>query len=147
MILWSMGDFYKYGQIPVITMSLLLALGGCTTVPKPPDSRSKVPLSTPESARFNESTTLQAGAGALAMLEKAEEYVQMRRFDLAITTLERALRMEPRNAWIWNRLAVAHLEERNRQQAVHLATKSNALISADHPLRPLNNNIIARARK
>lgn len=142
-----MAGFYKHGRIPVITMGLLLALAGCTTVQKPPDSRTKVPPSTPESARFNESATLKAGPGALAMLEKAEAYVQMRRFDLAITTLERALRMEPRNAWIWNRLAVAHLEERNRQQAVHLATKSNALISADHPLRPLNNTIIARARK
>ncbi len=132
-------------------MSLLLAVAGCTTEPKPADSRAELPTGAPtsagESARSNESAAPQAGAGARTMLQKAEEYMQMRRFDLAITTLERALRMEPRNAWIWNRLAMAHLEARNRQQAVHLATKSNALVGEDHPLRPLNNNIIARARK
>ena len=131
----------------LIIMSVLLVLVGCTTVPQPADSRTEAPIAAGESTRFNESTTLQAGPGALALLEKAEEHMKMRRPDLAITTLERALRMEIRNAWIWNRLAVAHLEARNRQQAVHLATKSNALISEDHPLHKLNNNLIARARK
>lgn len=131
----------------LIIMSVLLVLAGCTTMPQPADSRTEAPIAAGESMRFNESTTLQAGPGALALLEKAEEYMKMRRPDLAITTLERALRMEMRNAWIWNRLAVAHLEARNRQQAVHLATKSNALVSEDHPLRELNNSLIARARK
>ena len=134
-------------MVGLIIMSVLLVLAGCTTVPQPADSRTEAPIAAGESMRLNESTTLQAGPGALALLEKAEEYMKMRRPDLAITTLERALRMEIRNAWIWNRLAVAHLEARNRQQAVHLATKSNALISEDHPLHKLNNNLIARALK
>ena len=137
----------KYSQVQIVTMSLLLVFAGCATAPKPTDSRSEAPIAAGGSVRFNASPTLQAGSGALALLEKAEEYMRMRRFDLAITSLERALRMEIRNAWIWNRLAAAHLEQRNRQQAVHLATKSNALISEDHPLRELNNSIIARARK
>ena len=131
------------GSILLAIMSLLLALAGCTTVPKPADSR----IPSGESARPDESATLQAGSGALAMLTKADEYMRMRKFGLAIATLERALRMEPRNPWIWNRLAAAHLEEKNLQQAVHLATKSNALVGEDHPLRALNNSIIARARK
>jgi len=137
-----------YRQVQVVIMSLLLALAGCTTVPKPTDSRStELPITSGESARPNESATLQAGSGALAMLAKADEYMQMRKFGLAIATLERALRMEPRNPWIWSRLAAAHLEEKNLQQAAHLATKSNALIGEDHPLRALNNSIIAMARK
>jgi Flp pilus assembly protein TadD len=129
-------------------MGVMLVLAGCTTAPKPAGSRIEAPLPAGESARSNgSSATLQAGPGAGAMLQKAEEYARVRRFDLAITTLERALRMEPRNAWIWNRLAATHLEARNRQQAAHLAIKSNALVSEDHPLRALNNQIIARARK
>ncbi len=147
MILRGMAGHFKHGQVQVVIMSLLLALAGCTTVSKPADSRTELPIPSGESARPNESATLQAGSGALAMLAKADEYMQMRKFGLAITTLERALRMEPRNPWVWNRLAAAHLEEKNRQQAVHLATKSNALVGDDHPLRALNNSIIARARK
>lgn len=147
MILWCVAGFSKNGQIKLIIMGLLVALAGCTTLPESADSRTEVRMSAAESARFNESTTLQAGSGAMALLEKADEYTKMRRLDLAITTLERALRMEIRNAWIWNRLAVAHLEARNRQQAVHLATKSNALVGEDHPLREMNNSLIARARK
>ena len=135
------------GPILIAIMSLLLALAGCTTVPKPADSSAELPIPSGESARPNESATLQAGSGALAMLAKADEYKQMRKFGLAITTLERALRMEPRNPWIWNRLAAVHLEEKNLQQAVHLATKSNALVGEDHPLRALNNSMIAKARK
>ena len=147
MILGGMAGHSKCGQTKVAVMGLMLVLAGCTTAPKPAGSRIEAPPPAGESARSHDSATLQAGPGAGAMLQKAEEYARLRRFDLAITTLERALRMEPRNAWIWNRLAATHLEARNRQQAAHLATKSNALVSEDHPLRALNNQIISKARK
>ena len=94
-----------------------------------------------------ESISPQAGVGVLAMLQKAEDHTQTRKFDLAIATLERALRLEPRNPWIWHRLAVVHLQQKNRPQAAHLASKSNALIGDDHPLRTRNNSIIVKARQ
>lgn len=147
MIVRNRVGHFNNGQSKVAVIGLMLVLAGCTTTPKPEGSHIGTTRPVAESARFNSSTTLQIGPGAGAMLQKAEEYTRAGRFDLAITTLERALRMEPRNAWIWNRLAAAHLEARNRQQAAHLATKSNALVSEEHPLRVLNNQIIVRARK
>lgn len=148
----------NYGQMQAIFMGMaLLALVGCASVPvptpTPADSRS-APAETPIISgeppvvvRPRENITPQAGVGVLAMLQKADGHVQAHKLDLAIATLERALRLEPRNPWIWNRLAVVHLQQKNRQQAVHMATKSSALIGDDHPLRAQNDRIIAKAHQ
>ncbi len=149
----------NYGQMQAMLMGMvLLALVGCasvvpTPVPTPADSRS-APTETPTISgeppvvvRPRENITPQAGAGVLAMLQKADGHVQAHKLDLAIATLERALRLEPRNPWIWHRLAVVHLQQKNRQQAVHMATKSSTLIGDDHPLRAQNDRIIAKAHQ
>ena len=152
MILHGAADVPNYGatnflddsQIRTILMVMvLLVLTGCASVSGPQDS-SPTPGEAPVTSGEPEQ---QTGAGALAMLQKAENFVQHRRVDLAIPALERALRLEPRNPLIWHRLAAAHLLQGNRQQAVRLATKSNSLIGADHPLRAQNDSIITRARQ
>ena len=53
----------------------------------------------------------------------------------AAATLERALRIEPRNAHLWHRLAEVRLDQKRYEQAEGLAAKSNALAAADRDLR------------
>jgi predicted Zn-dependent protease len=52
--------------------------------------------------------------------------------------LERALRIEPRNPWLWHRLAVLRLQQGEWRQALELATKSNTL-SNDYPRLLMGN--------
>ncbi len=74
---------------------------------------------------------------------------QQRSGDLtgAAATMERALRIEPRNAHLWNRLAQLRLAQQRYGQAEDLAAKSNALAAADRALRRDNWLLIAKARR
>ncbi|MCP3665063.1 MAG: hypothetical protein GY696_21630 [Gammaproteobacteria bacterium] len=64
----------------------------------------------------------------------------------AAVTVERALRIEPRNAHLWNRLANLRLEQDRYGMAADLAAKSNALAGGDVDLKRENWNLIAKAR-
>jgi Tfp pilus assembly protein PilF len=65
----------------------------------------------------------------------------------AAATLERAIAIEPNNAWLWHRLADTRIREGRLQQAAELAAKSNALASADRSLQAQNWKLIAEVRR
>ena len=65
----------------------------------------------------------------------------------AAAIMERALRIEPRNAHLWNQLAEVRLTQQQYSQAENLASKSNALAAADRDLRRDNWLLIAKARR
>jgi tetratricopeptide (TPR) repeat protein len=62
----------------------------------------------------------------------------------AALALEQALRIEPRNAWLWHKLARVRVQQQRYHQAVQLAAKSNAL-SRDRRLQAANWLLIADA--
>lgn len=64
----------------------------------------------------------------------------------AAATLERAIAIEPKNAWLWHRLADTRLKEGRLDQAVELAAKSNSL-SDDRGLQADNWKLIAEVRR
>jgi hypothetical protein len=63
----------------------------------------------------------------------------------AAATLERALRIEPESAYVWNRLAHVRLKQGQNGLAAELAAKSNAFAGADDAVRRDNDALIARA--
>jgi tetratricopeptide (TPR) repeat protein len=68
----------------------------------------------------------------------------------AKASLERALRIEPRNPRLWNRLAHVYALQEDYAQVEQFAAKSNALINssvqADQVLQADNWSLIAQAR-
>jgi tetratricopeptide (TPR) repeat protein len=78
----------------------------------------------------------------------AQAYQQRATDDLAgaAATLERALRIEPRNALLWNRLADVRLQQGQYAQAGNLAARSNALAGDQVGLKQDNWRIIAVTR-
>jgi predicted Zn-dependent protease len=64
----------------------------------------------------------------------------------AAASMERAIRLDPRNAHLWQELARVRLKQGEFVQAEHVALRSNALTRADWTLRTENWNIIAQAR-
>jgi Tfp pilus assembly protein PilF len=64
----------------------------------------------------------------------------------AAATLERALRIEPRNPRLWHELAKVRLRQADYSQAESLAARSNTYAGADGELRAANQKIIADAR-
>jgi len=65
----------------------------------------------------------------------------------AAASLERALRIEPRNAYLWNRLARLRFAQGQYGEAGDLAAKSNALAGSDRALKRDNWKMVAEARR
>jgi hypothetical protein len=83
----------------------------------------------------------------LGLVEQSRRERQQGDLTAAAATLERALRIEPRNPHLWNRLAQVRLEQGLYGQADSLAAKSNALAGDAPALKQDNQRIIAAARK
>jgi len=65
----------------------------------------------------------------------------------AAATLERALRLKPQDAQLWNRLARVRMDQGLHSQAANLAARSNALAGDQAALKQDNWSIIAGARR
>jgi tetratricopeptide (TPR) repeat protein len=96
------------------------------------------------------SVTAPAPAGSpavIALLDRADQQYRARDLDAAAASLERALRIEPRNPRLWHRLAAVRLEQGQYGQAVQMAGKSNSLAGGDTRLQARNWRLIAAARR
>ncbi len=82
----------------------------------------------------------------VALLTEADNLSRARQLDAASATLERALRLDPRNAQLWYRLAKLRLDQRRPEQAQSLAYKSISLAGRDARLLQLNWLLIAQAK-
>ena len=82
----------------------------------------------------------------LALLNQAKIQEQAGDSERAAAVLERALRIEPRNAQLWHRLALLRLQQGKLGLAESLAAKSSALAGDDDLLKRKNNTIIEQAR-
>lgn len=86
-------------------------------------------------------------SGVLALLDQANREISAGQYQKADVSLERALRIEPRNSVLWQKLAVVRLNQEEYQQAENLAIKSNVLDPDNRRLRAENWRIIGQARK
>ena len=87
-----------------------------------------------------------ARAAAMVLLTRAQALANAGKSAEAAATLERAIRIEPRNPWFWHRLAVLRLQEGQHSLAVELAKKSNVLARGNHRLVAGNWLLIGKAR-
>ena len=93
------------------------------------------------------SPTASSSAPVQALLKQAEAQRAAGDLVSAAATLERGLRIEPRNPHLWNRLARIRLEQGLFAQADSLAAKSNTLADNLPTLVQDNRRIIAAARQ
>lgn len=87
----------------------------------------------------------RASSAVVALLETAREQAAAGQDEQAAANLERALRIEPKNPWLWHRLGVLRLQQGNYQAAVDLAQKSNSLAGGNRRLMAGNWELLARA--
>jgi len=83
---------------------------------------------------------------ALAFLKDADKYTTAGDSARAVASLERGLDIEPKNPWLWNRLASERLKQKMWVKAITLAKKSNAFASGHNKLQKDNWQIISEAR-
>src|SRR5262245_1427586 len=100
--------------------------------PSPFPSSGPAHAETPAIASLMDSARVDSSAGRLAN---------------AAASLERALRIEPRNPRLWQELSRVRLQQREYAQAESCAQRSNSWAGSDDALRADNWRLIAQARE
>jgi tetratricopeptide (TPR) repeat protein len=85
-------------------------------------------------------------SAVVALMDSARNDVAGGKPDAAVASLERALRIEPRNPRLWQELARLRLQQGQYQQAEGMATRSNSWAGDDRILRADNWRLIGEAR-
>jgi len=119
---------------------LAAVIAGCATVVQPPGSFPE-PAPLPEPAARTENLAI---AG---LMDGARSDAAAGRLTNAAASLERALRIEPRNPRLWQELARVRLKQGDYAQAESTAARSNSWAGSDNALRADNWRLIAHARE
>lgn len=126
-------------------MGLSLTLGACAGLgPAGQERPGAAPV-------LDQSVTSRPGQvedspAVVALLDQAASQRSGGEWERSVATLERALRIEPRNPRLWYRLAELRLAMNMPQRAEQLAMKSKALSVANPALIEQNWRLIAEAR-
>lgn len=147
----------------IVTSAVLLvfalALTACAGRPVTPEAAPPAAVVTPSPAELPARSTPPAIIAApaegpqaqspavLALLAQADAQLQRGEIQQATGSIERALRIAPRDARLWSRLAELRLREGRPEQAEAMAAKSNDLAGPDGALQQRNWLMIAEARR
>ncbi len=113
-------------------------------VAKPASRPTVIPAPLPEPPARPEPPTNDT---VLALLSDARSQADSGNLAAAAASLERAIRIDPRNARLWNRLAHVRLKQKKYSLAASLAAKSSSLSAGNAALLNDNRAIIEQARQ
>lgn len=131
--------------------SLLLLLAGCAGVATGPGSTVTGPDGTPLPAGDGSADSVPLPSvsdnrAVIALVGRARLDAGAGQREAAGASLERALRIEPRNAWLWHELAQVRHGQGQYAQAISLARKSISFAGSDKRLQAFNWRVIGNAR-
>lgn len=88
-----------------------------------------------------------SGQAVVSLLKQARTARSAGQYDQASSALERALRIEPRNYFVWSALAGVYFDQKQYDQAESVAQKSNSLARGNVYVELENWKTIAAARQ
>lgn len=117
--------------------------------PSVPTQPEPQPPPAPAASKLPESnfTAPNLPAAAEALSSQAERQRQAGDYAGAAASLERSLRIAPREPYLWNRLARVRMEQGQSAQAGNLAARSNDLSGQNPEVKKDNWRIIAEAKR
>lgn len=89
---------------------------------------------------------MSGNRAVVALLDRAQGDSKTGQREAAGASLERALRIEPRNPWLWHELAQVRLAQGQYAQAITLARKSNSFSGKQRRVQAENWQLIGQAR-
>ena len=148
----------KRKTFPILGLMTLLIAQGCATPPyRPPTPYHKKDV--PRSAVDRQKTVPDSAEPAgpplsqpqspiiLEISQQANQFMQNGQLESAAQTLERGLRIAPKEASFWSQLAAVRLQQFRYGQAISLAAKSNSLAAGDTILIRRNQHLIETAQR
>jgi tetratricopeptide (TPR) repeat protein len=146
-------------RMSVLVMFAML-LAACGSMGKAPvDSRVDVPVEERDHGAVSSYRIVPAlpeqqpdqrkvPSSAVAHLHAdARKQFAAKQYNAAASTLERALRIAPRNAELWYSLAVVRLQQQRWEMARNMAAKSNSFAAANRELQAKNWRVIANSHQ
>lgn len=147
-----------------VAVLLLVLVQGCSTAPSQRQPTPVVESGHPVSAQQpavkphapvyapapNTTTAVTVAAqppAVIALLQHAEQQANAGDLESAAASLERAIRIDPRNPVLWYHLATVRLSQGEPAQAEQLASKSNSLAPGNYAQQSRNWLLIAQARR
>ncbi|WP_136796998.1 tetratricopeptide repeat protein [Desulfosediminicola ganghwensis] len=88
----------------------------------------------------------ETGAAA-ALYQTARESLKKSEYKQAEMTMERALRIEPRNGYYWYTMAQIKYRQQDYSQAINLCLKSKSFAGQDLNLIEINDSLIENSRR
>ena len=131
-------------RLPLILLLPVLGLAGC----------ANLPLSEPETAGevggapVDEAESEARSGSAEAVRELVESGRTSRAsgdYSQALATIERAIRIEPRNPYLWIELGETQLSQGNTQQAAATARKAMSVAGPDRVAKMAAEGLLQRA--
>jgi cytochrome c-type biogenesis protein CcmH/NrfG len=123
--------------------ALAIFLAACATAPEGPSEPA--PPATPESTP--PPVARSENVAVAGLMESARADAAAGKLSTAAASIERALRIEPRNPRLWQELARVRLQQTQFVQAENMAARSNSYAAGDNALRAENWRLIAQARE
>jgi len=150
----------SFYSVPTAVLMVVL-IHGCSTAPSQQSPTPVVEQGQPLSASPSSVTYPAPGyapaanavavstqpPAVVALLQQAEQQANAGDLESAAASLERAIRIDPRNPVIWFHLATVRLSQGEPSQAEQLATKSNSLAPGNYAQQSRNWLLIAQARR
>lgn len=138
----------------LLLLIALLTLAACTTIQPPQGTPDDTTDATDASAvdqgatadTSSEPVPPSVNPAVIALLDTAESDIATGRLQSAIASVERALRIEPKNPLLWQKLAKLKMEKGDYRQAENFAARSNSWAGANKALQAQNWRIISEAR-
>lgn len=143
------------GYASFVVAAALLSLAGCAGVATRPPAAPAVPQASGQPAQGQPVqgqvapvtiAEMSRNRAVVALLDRAQTDSQAGQREAAGASLERALRIEPRNPWLWQQLAQLRLDQGQYAQAITLARKSNSFAGHQPRVQAGNWQLIAQAR-
>ena len=138
----------------IAVCAALSVLAGCATPeprPGPEESATEVPepevLEVEPDAAADPELAAGVDSAAAGLAQRAQQARAEADLGRAGQLLERALRIAPGDARLWQRLAEVRLEQRNFEQAERLAQRSLGMAGNDRDLQRENWTVILQARE
>lgn len=152
------------GRLPALAAVVLLlsACGGISRTDPPARVEERSPSPPPIESQRGSDTQIaaytppaapryvrpQPKRAVVSLMQRSHDQQRSGDLDGAAVTLERALRIAPDDAVLWQRLAEVRADQQRPDLVVQMAAKSNALSDpADRSLRARNWELIADARR
>lgn len=125
-------------------MTLLLlavSISACAPVPLGRDTPAERGSTGAVSAE--DSGTAAAPSPSAVLVQQARSHVAAAEYPEAAASMERAIRIEPGNPWLWLELARVHYAAGNLRQAESHARRAASLAGGDDAARRAAENLLA----